>query len=160
MIIERNKDEIILYSVRFITMLAQDITIHEIANRISFEDKIVGLVEGAYQWLEKYPKHGVMMTLIFYLGSKDERYRCLYNQIRKYGEDRIVGILNEAIHSKKIGLVRNVKIDKLARRIQDLITGTCIYVISCKPPEGIRAEFDNLVDTLTKFLRVSLERID
>jgi AcrR family transcriptional regulator len=118
----QGREEMLLAAIRLVASTAQALTVARVEKALGWKNQLEAVVQGAIDWLKQYPEQAKVFLLFYYLGSLSEDYRSLQTQIRNAGLDRIVSILSNAS-------TRNLsakKIQKLAKKIQNQITGTLV----------------------------------
>lgn len=112
-----NRDELIRTAVRYAVAVGQHITIGHVQEATTWREQLRCVVEGPFEWLEKYPSHASVMALFYYLCTYDPSYRELQNSIRSMGEQRILSCF-------KASSIPSSEAILLARTIQSLMAGT------------------------------------
>lgn len=116
-----NYQSMIQAAVQFVVMTGQEITVAHLAVANTPEEKIEAWVEATFSWFERFPNHGPVMGLLYYLASCDPIFGDLYDKIKDAGRERIKLILLSGAKKKN---------DKLAFesavRMRSMITGLLI----------------------------------
>jgi hypothetical protein len=110
-------------AIRWVVQKGQQITAQKVEVAHTPSEALRAIVEGAFDWLEKYPRYGTIMVLFYYLASYDPYYRTLHSKMRSIGEERILSVLR--IVSGK-GKKNTRSLRNQAACIQGLITGNLL----------------------------------
>jgi AcrR family transcriptional regulator len=117
----KNKDEMIHFAIKYITITAQTITIQNIQTAKTMEEQIKAYIKAAFEWAKLYPEQMSVMMLFFYYSTIYPNYAELYFNIRQAGKKRIADLLksdNPKLNTKQA-------IAK-AHLIQAIITGKLV----------------------------------
>ena len=126
-----SRDELLRTAVRYAIALGQHIIIEHVERATTWRDRLTAVIEGPFEWLDRYPKHAPVMTIFYHLCFCDPFYRQVQNVIRQGGEDRMLACLQTPVDAGSLSRKRAVE---LARSIQSLITGTLLNLSSCDYP--------------------------
>lgn len=113
-----NRDELVRTAVRYAVAAGQHITIAHVEKANGWRNKLRAVIEGPFEWLDRYPKHAAVMALFYYICTYDASYRDLQNNIRTMGEQRILSCFNF------LPAVPDAQARELSRTIQSLMAGT------------------------------------
>jgi len=119
-----NRDELIRTAIRFVVATGQEYTVSSVEKYQTPEDRLRGVVEGPFIWLEKNPKHASVMLMFQYLATYDSKYQELQIAIQKMGEQRIRAVVEQ------LSDLTPSTTQKLARSVQALLMGTLSYAFT------------------------------
>ena len=146
-----SRDELMTTAIRYAVALGQQITIEHVQKATNWKDRLKAVVEGPFEWLERYPKHGAVMALFYYLCAYDPNYRKLQNLIREGGEKRIVACFQTLVETGKVSSKKAIEI---ARTIQSLMAGNIVNYFAADYPVSLKVVKANTV----KLARELIER--
>jgi AcrR family transcriptional regulator len=122
----KNRDSLIRAAVDCAALSAQTIIGRRVEQGGDAREKLLFYVEACFTWIETYPEHAAVYTLLYYLATLNKTYRDLHSTIRETGAKRIQTIL--ASDKTRPG----AKAARIARDIQALITGHLIDVTTTR----------------------------
>jgi AcrR family transcriptional regulator len=125
------RDDIMKSAVRYAVAIGQSIIIEHVQKAKGWKNKLRVVVEGPFEWLERYPKHASVMTILYHMCTYDPEYRKLQGEVRAGGEARLLACFEELIQEKKVTRKRALE---NARAIQAVMTGNILYGLSCEFP--------------------------
>jgi len=126
-----NRKELIMTAVRYAVAIGQQITIGHVQKAKTWKERLKAVIEGPFEWIEKYPKHAPVMAFFYYLCSYDKDYRELQAAIQSGGEERLAATLQSLVDARKLS---PAKATDLARTIQAHMAGTLHLFYSCDYP--------------------------
>ncbi|MBK7961926.1 MAG: TetR/AcrR family transcriptional regulator [Bdellovibrionales bacterium] len=122
-----DKDELIFLAVKFMAFTAQSVTATMVKNAQKPQDKLNGVILGAYRHLKTNPSHVRAFMMYFYYASIFSNYRELFTQSRMIGQLRLSKILHDLPRRDGQASVKSLML--LADQIQNLITGQIFGVV-------------------------------
>lgn len=130
----KDKDDIFLASVKYISANYQQTSIDHIEKAQNGKEMLLHYIEGPFLWAIKNPEELSVMLLFYYLCTFRDEYRELNDQIRKGGTERIQYILTE----KNDILKKDAP--ELAKAIQNHISGAMMDAATTKGRSLVLAE--------------------
>lgn len=119
----KSKEEMLREAILQMTRDAQTITIEELKKYSDPEEKVFGVVRGAFVWVKKFPEQPGLLFLLYHLAFASESYRVLHTSIRATGWDRLGVLLSEIPRFREFPFS---KLKELAIQVQALITGNIV----------------------------------
>jgi AcrR family transcriptional regulator len=126
-----SRDELIKTAVRYAVALGQQITIGHVQKAKGWREQLKAVIEGPFEWMQRYPKHAPVMSVFYHLCSYDKDYRALQSLIRSGGEARLLACFDTHVERK---LMTKKRALEQARAIQAMMTGNLIYSFTSDIP--------------------------
>ncbi len=126
-----SRDELIKTAVRYAVALGQQITIGHVQKAKGWREQLKAVIEGPFEWVERYPKHAAVMSVFYHLCCYDKAYRALQNTIRSGGEARLLACFDTLIEKKVTTKKRALE---QARAVQAMMTGNLVYSFTSDIP--------------------------
>lgn len=143
-----DRDKMIEAAVRRVMAAGQEITAARVQSAHDGKAKLNAIVEGALEWLERYPKYATVMSLFFYLASYDKAYKKLHTELRKVGEGRIYSILQILFGSQ----LDDRALRKRARDIQAILTGNMTSWVTTNIEASLAEVKERTLESIWKLL--------
>jgi AcrR family transcriptional regulator len=125
----RNRRKLIVDSLYYVAAIAQEITTKRVEKANSWEGRVSAIIDGAFEWLERYPSHASAMTLFYYYCTCDSDQRKAYSAIKEIGLRRLMAVLEPAAG---VGLLPAGSVEILSRGIQALLAGNILHLVTAE----------------------------
>ncbi len=89
----KKKDEIVESAIKYITFVANELTVQEILKAKDDVSRIEGVVIAAFKWIEQNPNQGSTMLAFYHLCGHNKTFKKLHTQIRIAGAERLSSLL-------------------------------------------------------------------
>lgn len=122
-----DKEELFVFSVKFIRAQFQNLVLAEMAGIQDPVALITAYIRVCFLWVKKHERHALVWGLFLYYCGFNDKLRKLHTQMVKIGHSRIMEIIRIGNESKDFH-VKDVEI--AAKLIQTLITGSMFVVKS------------------------------
>lgn len=139
--------EMVEGAFKFITFVAQKLTLEKMERAGTPRAKIEAVVGGAFEWYRNFPMHIPVWGLFCYYSAIDSKLSRLHSVIRAEGRNRLAGILKEADYSDR-------EANDLASEIQSLITGTLLDLAVSQNVKDVPSAQRVLVQTVRRLTRL------
>lgn len=140
-----DRESMLQGAIKLVTATAQEVTLSHLIKAESPKEKVLSIVDGCFDWLEKFPEQGKVMLLFYYLSSMDENYKQLHREIREVGAERLALTLQNLSVGKK-------EAPLLARNIQSLIFGGVVDALSLGNKKDLRLVHARIRSTVEDIL--------
>ncbi len=144
-----SRDELVAAAIRFAAFSAAHIIDSHVVKDEPWKLAIRHYVEGNFDWIQRFPQHANVYTLLYYQACLHPQYRALNTEIRDAGTARISTILERGpARSKKA-------IRVLAKAIQGLVTGNLIDVMTTNAKNLFEERRKETLDVIEVWLSAS-----
>ena len=116
-----DKDDIFLAAIRYVTSVAQQITVERIKVARNLRDRVAAILDGAIEWAENYPTHVPVLIQFYQFCTYRSEFRKMHTHIRAAGFDRIHEALKEEYQLRS-----PEKLSSLAQSIHSLMIGNIL----------------------------------
>ncbi len=143
----KDKDQLIFTATRLVVMNAQAMTARLVEKAQTPDEKLLAIVDGAYDWYQKYPEHFSVWVLFLYYTQMHEPYAQFFIQTRAVGSNRMQFLLRTLNHQTK----KELQYLELAERIQNILYGQIMGLIGkSKEVKKNRKQSVELIQLLLK----------
>lgn len=144
-----SKEEIIEACVKYMTATAQALTVEKVKVASTPRDKILGVVEGAFAWVQKYPLHAKGFMAFYHLATYLPEYQKLNSEIRELGAQRLTVLVQRAFPR-----MESQESFRLAKEIQIFITGAITEFVSSENLFDVEETRDQTKESVLKLIQV------
>lgn len=121
-----NFDSLIETAIRYAFATGQGIVIEYLKGATTQKEQLRAYIEGTAHWIASYPEHASVITLLYHLGSTDEKYRRLNSEFKRLGLERV----NAILFPHKGKNLNNFQ-SMTAAAVHHMIVGACIEWATC-----------------------------
>jgi AcrR family transcriptional regulator len=120
-----DKTELFEMVAKYIRVIFQQIAIDAIRQEQTCREQLAGYVGSLFTWIERYPHHAKVWTLVFFFAAVNPRIRALHTELAKMGHDRAIALLRAGVAT---GEFAPGELPRRAKMIQTLYTGGFVMV--------------------------------
>jgi len=114
-----DKDQLIQSAVEFCAANAQEVTQKNLDKAKASKKKVSHFIEGAFNWMEKYPEQARVLLLFHYLSSIHKNYRQLYQKVGQSENEMLQGAVKQSYPKIK-------QPEKFAKFIRNTLTANLV----------------------------------
>lgn len=144
------KEELIDKAIDYVIATAQKIVIERLAKSNHWKSQIKAIVDGFFDWVEKYPDQGSVLFLLYYSATFNSKRREFHTKMTEMGFNRTYSVLLGA--QKEMGWDTG-EVKSLSLSVWALTDGLMLYHLSTKPRKDrqfFRKEASRIVNLLLR----------
>jgi AcrR family transcriptional regulator len=130
-------EDLLEAAIKYVIASAQRETIQKIGSASAPEQKILGMVEGAFVWAKKYPDQAAVYLYFHYACATEPRFRNLNAEIRGAGLRRLRALLAEMPGARHLP---DSDRDEAARSLHCLMSAFLLEHLTVEGP-GVRSKW-------------------
>jgi AcrR family transcriptional regulator len=152
----KTHEELLNATIRFVIASAQEVTIELTQKAEAPEDRVSGMVRGAFEQAKRYPKHAMVLTLLWNLATLDPKYRLFHTELRHIGAERVEHVLELLLDNKK---VKQAMRRSIAKTIQAITFGYLLEALSTNSFASLEEAEGLAVDAVARYLNTFPKKV-
>lgn len=142
-----NKDDLIFTAARLVVANAQAMTAAAVERVSTPEDKLMAIIEAAFDWYQRFPKHVRVWALFIYYSHIRADYAKFFHEVRTVGQSRMQLLLRAL--PREEGKIPSY--EKAAADIQNTLYGKVIALAGDQ--RGVRASKQESIEIISVLLK-------